>query len=249
MIYTVHQLSKLAHVSIRTLHYYDEINLLKPSFVRPNGYRCYEEKELMKLQQILFFRELDFSLEHIKEIFASPRFNPVEALKDQEKLLTLKKNRLDGLLVTIHNTILSMKKTQQINTHQLYDSFNENDMEKYKEEARQRWGHTEAYKQSITRTKHWTKKDYVRVKEENEKLIQALIVAMPKGIESDEVQKLVALHHQGITKFYDCSYAMYRGLGKMYVEDIRFTKNYDKFKPGLADFLCRAIQYYCDQAE
>ncbi len=249
MTYTVHQLSKLANISIRTLHYYDEINLLKPSFVKPNGYRCYEEKELIKLQQILFFRELDFSLEQMKAMFASPAFNPVEALRDQAKLLSIKKTRLDGLLNTIHNTIKSMKKIRKINVETLYDAFNKNELEKYKEEARQKWGHTDAYKQSIARTKNWTKIDYDRVKSENEKLIRALIKAMPQGIESVEVQKLVALHHQGISQFYDCSYEMYRNLGKMYVEDPRFTANYDKFKPGLAEFLYRAIEYYCDRAE
>lgn len=249
MAYTVQQLAKISHVSVRTLHYYDEIDLLKPSYVGLNGYRYYEQKKLLKLQQILFFRELDFSLEQMKQMFASPHFDQIEALKDQKKLLTMKRDRLNKLLLTIQNTMNSLKKSKKMKAEKMYDAFTEQEMEQYKEEARQRWGHTKAYKQSTERTKHWTKKDYDRVKEEGETLIRELVAAMPKGIESDEVQKLVVRHRKGIEQFYDCSDTMYRALGKMYVEDQRFTAYYDRFKPGLAQFLHKAIEYHCDQHE
>lgn len=248
-VYTVKQLASLAHISVRTLHYYDEIGLLKPSYVKPNGYRCYEEKELIKLQQILFFRELDFSLEHIKQMFDSPIFNTIEALEDQQKMLELKKERLDKLLHTIHNTIITMKKAKKIKAKELYHSFTDQEMEKLKDEARQKWGNTEAYKQSVERTKHWTKEDYNRIAKDGTKFTQKIADSMSLGIEHPEIQKLIAEHHKGINVFYDCDYQMYRCLGKMYIEDPRFTAYYEKFATGLADFMCSAIAYYCDQHE
>lgn len=244
--YTVHQLATLANISIRTLHYYDEIDLLKPSFTDVNGYRYYEQKELIKLQQILFFRELDFSLGQMKQMFDSPGFDPIIALGDQKKLLAMKRDRLNNLLCTINHTITSMKKTKTMKVRDLYGSFTKKEMEQYKKEARRRWGHTEAYKQSMERTKNWTKKDYDRVKKENEEIIHALIAAMPHGVGSKEVQKVVAQHHQSMNRFYDCSYEIYKNLGKMYVEDARFTAYYDQYRPGLAEFLHKAIDYYCD---
>lgn len=247
MVYTVQQLAKLANISVRTLHYYDEIGLLKPSFIHKNGYRYYQDRELMKLQQILFFRELEFSLEHMKQMFDSPSFNSVEALKDQKKLLKMKRDRFDKLLFTIDTTMNDLKKNKKQKADTMYDSFNQKEMDQYKEEARQRWGHTEAYKQSQERTKNWGKKDYARVGKEGEDITKAIGAAMSQGVSSAEVQALIAKHHQHIGQFYDCSYEMYRNLGKMYVEDPRFTAYYEKYAKGLADFMCKAIAYYCDQ--
>jgi DNA-binding transcriptional MerR regulator len=244
MTYTIHQLAKLAGISIRTLHYYDEIGLLRPSFVRPNGYRIYEEKEVLKLQQILFFKELEFSLDHIMKMMHAKHFSSKEALKDQKKLLAMKKQKIEKLIQTIDTRLkggeISMDDTQ------LFGSFTDVQMEEYKEEAKKRWGNTEAWKQSQQRTKHWTKEDYARIAEEGNKFTSQLATLMDRGIEDEEVQKMIGKHYEGIQTFYDCSYEMYRGLGQLYVDDGRFTAFYEKFRPGMAKFMQQAIAHYCD---
>lgn len=244
MVYTVKQLAALSGVSIRTLHYYDGIGLLKPSYIKENGYRCYEKKELLKLQQILFFKELDFPLEEIFKMLNAQDFNRNEALKDQKKLLLIKKSRIEKLIQTIDN---NLKGGENMSNDDLFASFNDDELVENMKEAKSRWGHTDAYKQSVERTKNWTKADYELVKKEAEAFNKELASVMGKDINSDEVQSLIEKHYRGIQYFYDCPYDVYRGLGEMYVSDPRFTKTYDKVKPGLAVFLRNAISYYCDQ--
>ncbi len=249
MGYTINKLAKLAGVSVRTLHYYDEIGLLKPSFIKNNGYRYYEDKELIKLQQILFFRELEFPLEDIKKILSSPHFNRVEVLRQQRSLLKLKRERIDKLLITIDKAINSdLQKIggESMNTDDLFAAFGDEELVKNMKEAKVRWGNTDAYKQSMRKVKGWTKKDYERIKKEGEEFTKKLADAMDKEINSREVQELIKQHHQGIEYFYDCSIEMYRNLGEMYVSDPRFAKYYNKFRPGLAVWLRDAINYYCD---
>lgn len=245
MEYTVSQLSKLAGVSVRTLHYYDQIGLLKPSHVKLNGYRAYGEKELIKLQQIMFFRELEFPLEEISTIVNAPKFNVVRALEDQEKLLLLKQKRLDVLLRTINTTLKHVRGGEALQTEDLYQGFPQAHIDQYKDEVKARWGHSAAYKQSMQRTKNWTKADYLRVAEEGMEINKELSKLMGREVSDPEVMSVIARHHQYIEQFYDCSYEMYEGLGKMYVDDPRFTAYYEKHKPGLAHFLKDAIQYYC----
>ncbi|MBP7966865.1 MerR family transcriptional regulator [Candidatus Woesebacteria bacterium] len=249
MRYTVHQLANLSGISVRTLHYYDEIGLLKPSYVADNGYRYYEEVELFRLQQILFFKELDFSLENIGEIMHSTSFNRLEALQDQQKLLEKEQKRILKLLITIEKTINSLKKGEKMNTADIFEPFTDEELEQLKQESKQKWGNTEAYKQSAERTKHWQKADYDRIKAEGLALAKKLALAMDLDIKSGEVQMLIKEHYASISIFYDCSLDFYKNLGKMYTEDPRFTKYYDTFRPGLAVWLQGAIEYYCNTQE
>ncbi len=248
VMYTVKQLAEMAKVSVRTLHYYDEIGLLKPFKVQANGYRSYGEEQLVKLQQILFFRELEFSLDQMKRMFESPRFDPVEALKDQQKLLDLKIKRLKGLQLTILNTIQKMQNNQHQEGEELYGGFTQKQIEEYKDEVRKKYG-DKALNQSEERMKQWNKNDYDAVQQEHLSIAVELVKLMDQDHKSDAVQAVVARHHHLIQKFYDCPFSMYRGLGKMYVEDPRFTAFYDKHKVGLAQFLCDAIAHYCDVRE
>ena len=249
MRYTVKQLADISGTSVRTLHYYDEIGLLKPSYVAENGYRYYEERELYTLQQILFFKELDFALEDIANIINTPGFNALEALEDQQKLLASEQKRILKLLITIEKTIKTMKGGGKMNTNDIFEPFTDEELNQLKEEAKQKWGETDAYKQSVERTKHWTKADYDRIKAEGIAFTQKLAKAMDLDISSDEVQALVRQHHKSIEVFYDCPIDFYRNLGKMYISDPRFTLYYDKFRPGLAKWLQQAIEYYCDTHE
>lgn len=244
-MYTVHQLAELAGISVRTLHYYDEIGLLKPGSVQKNGYREYGESELLRLQQILFFRELDLPLEDISKIINAPDFMIVDALRDHKKLIKLKQKHLEALLNTIDKTIKRMNK-QNIKDEELYDAFKDNDVKQYQDEVKQRWGNTEAYKQSMAKVSKMTKKEMDELKAKQVEQTKKLAAAMDKPVGSKEVQDLIAEHYKGIQFFYDCPIEMYRNMGKMYIADPRFTKYYDKHRPGLALFVRDAIDYFCD---
>jgi DNA-binding transcriptional MerR regulator len=246
MSYTVHELATLAGVSARTLHYYDEIGLLNPTGTKRNGYRFYEEAELLKLQQILFFKELDFPLADIQGMLSNPRFSMERALRDQKKMLELKKDRLDTLVKTINKTIKKINKEKNMKDDELYDGLDTKQMEAYAKEAKERWGKTDAWKQSQERTKNWTKADYQKIKEEGDKWMERFLLVVPNGIKSPEVQALIAEHYNGLRKFYEPNLEMYRGLGSMYVDDSRFTAYYDKHQPGLAVFMKEAMHYFCD---
>jgi DNA-binding transcriptional MerR regulator len=249
MSYTVKQLAKVTGVTVRTLHYYDEIGLFKPSFLKENGYRYYEEKELVKLQQILFFRELDFALEDIVQVINAPGYKVLEALAVQRTLLEMKRARLDGLLDTIERTMIELKEGRSMSMDELFAAFTESQIEQYKEEVKAKWGRTDAYKQSIDRTRRWTKADFERIKEEGQAITLSLAKLMEKGVAHAEVQAQIERHFQHINQFYDCSYEMYRNLGTMYNEDPRFAENYNRVAPHLAKFMRDAIAYYCSAHE
>jgi DNA-binding transcriptional MerR regulator len=239
MRYTVHQLAKQAGVSVRTLHYYDQIGLLKPANIEENGYRIYGDLEALKLEQILFFRELEFSLDQILEIINSKNFDIKDALTDQKKFLELKKQKIEEVIEMINRKLIGGEKNM---TNSITDK-----IDKYKEEARQRWGQTEPYMQSMERTKNWTKDDYDRVKNEFQAILEDLAKVSDKDIKDPEVQAVIKRHHQYINQFYDTSLEMFKNLGQMYVDDPRFSKTYNDIKPGLANFVHEAINYYCSQ--
>lgn len=249
MSYTVHQLAQLAGISVRTLHYYDQIGLLEPTGIEENGYRYYESAELAKLQQILFFKELDFTLEEIKQIINAPNFDRLAALEEQKKLLELEQKRLTGVIKTIDKTIQTLKGGETMNDDDLYGDLDKKTVEEYKAEAKQRWGHTDAYRQSQERVSKMTKAQMQEIKKAGDELTKELAAAMDLPVDSPEVQALIKRHHAGIEVFYDCSMEMYRGLGQMYVDDPRFTATYDKYRPGLAIFLRDAILIYTDQKD
>lgn len=245
-MYTVHGLAKLAGISARTLHYYDEIGLLKPIRLADNGYREYGEIELLRLQQILFFRELDFPLQEIKQILDSPDFLMVAALRDHKKMIRLKQKRLEGLIQTIDKTIKRMSKQQSMNDEELYDAFKDEDVKQYQAEAKDRWGNTDAYKTSMAKVFKMTKVEMDELKKKGIEHTKKLAAVMDRPVSSKEVQDLIAESYKGVNFFYDCPIEIFRNMGQMYVDDPRFTKYYDQHRPGLAVFVRDAIEYYCD---
>ncbi len=249
MYYSVQQLATLAGVSVRTLHHYDDIGLLKPARVQSNGYRKYGEEELLKLQQILFFRELDFSLEEIAKIITSPSFDMEVALNDQRNLIELKAKRLHKLIKTIDKTIKKINHKTIMKDQELYDSFKDPEQAQYAEEAKERWGNTEAYKESQKRVAKMTKEDMELFKKRADELMQAIAKAMPKGATSIKMQKLIAEHYYGLRNFYEPSLEMYRGLANMYVDDPRFTAYYEEYAVGLAQVMKEAMHYFADTQE
>ena len=252
MQYTVNKLAKLAGVSVRTLHYYDEVGLLKPSKIQKNGYRVYEERELLALQQILFFRELDFPVEEIKKIMSSPAFDMRRALRDHRVMIELKKKRLAGLIKTIDKTIQKLDHETPMNDQDMqdaFDTFGEDTVKKYAEEVKQRWGHTDAYKQSMERYSKMTKADYEKYKKDADIFMKKVAETADKGATSPEFQQLIAQHFDALRTWYEPNFEMYRGLAKMYVDDPRFTAYYEKYKPGLAKIFSEAMLYYADKNE
>lgn len=246
MAYTVQQLAKLAHVSVRTLHHYDDIGLLKPASVGKNGYRYYEQPQLLRLQQILFFRELEFPLQEIARILDAPDYDRAAVLKGQKKMLTLKRDRMNQILTTLTNTLTTMNNDNLPEDRDLFDGLSREQMDAYQAEAKERWGHTDAWKQSQERMKNWSKDDMRAIQKEGKDILLKIVQLMDRGPSDSKVLSLIEAYHQHMGQFYDCSLQMFRGLGTMYSEDERFAAYYEKFAPGLAEFMTQGIHHYCD---
>lgn len=245
MTYTIKQLADLAQISVRTLHHYDKIGLLNPSRIKANGYRLYEENELLKLQQIMFFKELDFPLIEIKKILSNPNFDQRKALSEHKKMIELKKERLILLTKTIDKTIKKINKEITMKDEELYKSFVRNG-KKYADEAKSRWGNTEMYEESVKRVAKMSKNEMIKIQKDGDLLMKEIVQNMSKGPASIEIQKLISRHYNGLRAFYEPNLKMYRGLADMYVSDPRFISYYEKYAPGLAVFMQDAMYKYCD---
>lgn len=252
MMYTVHQLAEKAGITPRTLRHYDRIGLLKPAELAKNGYRQYGDRELIRLQQILFFRELDFPLEEIQTMIDHPRFDLADAFRYQRGLLELKRKRLGTIIKSIDTTLKSMQDNNITDQERdLYGSLSDGEILQYKNEAKQRWGSTDAYKQSQERVSKLSKAEIAEMKEAGEALCRELAVAIERGVapESDEFQALVQKHFEGINFFYDCSMEIYRGLADMYVQDDRFAAYYRKYHADLPVKLVQGMRFYADKKD
>ena len=230
--------AELTGVSVRTLHYYDEIGLLRPSYVEEqNGYRFYDEGSLERMQEILFYRELDFSLKSIAEILASPNYDKQKALAKQKRLLTLKKARLTRLIAA-----LEQAEKGEITMSAFDNSEYEIARQQYEDEAKQRWGGTAAYRE-------WEQKAPASDAAAGLMAVFgefAAVKAAGHTPDSDTAQRLVKMLQDYITaNFYHCTEDILAGLGQMYVGDERFTNNIDSHGEGTAEFVAEAIKIYC----
>ena len=245
--YSVKQLSKLAGVSIRTLHYYDEIGLLKPAFRSEKGYRYYQRRELFLLQQIRFYRELDFPLQEIKEIMDDPDFDLISALEFHRRQLREKSAHLRKLMETIDKTIEELTETEgkTMKDTDIYAGFKPEDIAGVREEVIERWGEEELL-ETEGRIRKMGKegwKDARRRGEEIDRRIAALMDLDPADV---KVQQAIQQHFEYMNTFYEVSKERYRGLAQLYIEDERFTAHYEKTATGLADYIHRAINVFCD---
>lgn len=238
---TVKEVSKITGVSVRTLHHYDAIGLLKPTKVTEAGYRMYDDTALSRLQNILFFRELQFPLKEIKVILDSPNFDQSEAIAQQIELLELQYKHI-GELITFAREIQN-KGVTTMN----FDVFDQNEIEKYKAEAIAKWGNTKAYQE-------YKQKDIARNKGSYNKIANELMTMFSElgGLKhltpnSEEVQKKIASLQKFITdNYYVCTNEILSGLGEMYICDERFKKNIDQAGgEGTAEFVSQAISVYC----
>ena len=238
----IKEFAEFTGVSVRTLHYYDEIGLLMPAFVdKTTGYRFYDEKSFLRMQEILFYRELDFSLKAIREILSAPNYDKNKALNEQKQLLILKKERLERLISAIDGAV----KGENVMT-----AFDNSEFEKYKVEAQEKWGKTDAYKEHTEKTKNYSKQKWNDLAEGMDHIMADFAVCMKNGetSDSDEAQSLVKKLQNHITEnYYLCTNEILAGLGQMYVQDERFKNNIDKHADGTATFICEAIAVYCSK--
>lgn len=243
--YTVKALAKLAGISVRTLHHYDKIGLLHPGERTEKGYRIYEKAELLRLQQILFYKELGFSLNEIKDILDDPGFDLIKALEFHKKEIQEHQKRLTHLIQTINKTIHSLKNpTNMLTDEEMYEGFKKEEVKAMREEVIQRWGE-EQLLETEARIRKMGKEGWNDVKKKGEEINQLLAELMGLSPDHPQVQQAVALHHRQLNHYYEVSAERYKGLGQLYVEDERFKAYYDKYKPGLALFLQKAINIYC----
>jgi len=249
MTYTIGKVADMAHVSVRTLHYYDAINLLNPSYETASGYRLYADGDLELLQQVLFFRSLGFPLAQIKAIVKSPAFDRREALETHRIALLELRRTVEALLAAVDHTIEAMDKGETMDKNEMFDAFDERALEKhrtkYADEVKQRWGTTDAYAESQRRTSKYTKEDWKRIQHETAQIDADMAAIMGHTVTDPEVQDVVRRKHEYFNRnFYTCSVKMLAGLSELWVSDARFTVTYDKIKPGLAQFWHDAVQVY-----
>lgn len=243
-------MAEVSGISIRTLQHYDEIGLLTPVRMHETGYRLYSEDDLARLQEILFFRELDFSLAEIKSIIESPGYGRNEALGAQRDLLKLKIKRLNKMIRTIDKTIEAEEGGLEMTNDELFGGLvDDATLEEYAKEAKERWGGTDAYKESEHKTAQYTKQDWERINATSSDIYIKIADLMDAGADpgDPEVQAQTRRWYNHITdSFYTCTPEIFRGLGEMYVADHRFTENIDKVRPGLAAYLKDAMQICAD---
>ncbi|WP_338896756.1 MerR family transcriptional regulator [Streptomyces sp. TG1A-60] len=244
MGHTVGQVAGFAGVTVRTLHHYDEIGLLVPTERTHAGHRRYDDADLDRLQQILFYRELGFPLDEVATLLDDPDADPRAHLRRQHELLTARIEKLRKMAAAVEHTMEARRMGINLTPEERFEVFGDNDPERYAEEAEQRWGGTSAYAESQRRTATYTKEDWKRMQDEVADWgarYDALMTAgeAPTG---EVAMNMAEEHRQHIGAwFYDCPYEMHQCLGEMYVSDERFKAFYDSMRPGLAEHLREAI--------
>ncbi len=244
--YTVRKLAEMAGITVRTLHHYDEIGVLSPRTRTAAGYRLYGEADLLRLQQILFFRELGFPLEQIRDIIEDPHFDRVRALERHRAMLELERARLSRLLGTIEKTIAKLTEDNMgITDEELWDGFSQEQIERYKRESREAYG-VEVVEESERRAKGMSKGQWQAVKDEGDAVTRGLAALMDRPVDDPEVQALIGRHYRWVCTFWTPDAEAYKGLGELYTDNPEFTANYDKYAAGLAGFMQEAMRYYAE---
>lgn len=240
---SVHEVAKLTGITARTLHYYDEIGILKPTRLTEAGYRMYDDTALSRLQSILLFRELEFPLKEIKAILDSPNFDASEAISQQIELLELKCKHIEELIIFARE--IQNKGITTMN----FEVFGKSEIEKYKAEIKAKWGNTKEYQD-------YRQKDIARNGGSYSKIANELLTIFSElgklkhlTPNADEVQNGIAAIQKFITdNCYECTNKVLSGLGEMYVGDERFRNNIDNAGgDGTADFVKQAIVVYCSK--
>lgn len=244
--YKVSEVSRATGVSVRTLHYYEELGLLVPSGRTETGYRLYTDADVLRLQQILIQRELGMRLEDVRRWLDDPAYDHRQALLDQRRQLEERSTRTLAMLNAIDHALDVLEETDRrsemdVDFKELFDGF---DPAEYEAEAEERWGQTDAYKISQARVRSFTEADWLAIKNEQAGIYADAFSALQSSAlpESTLAMDVAERHRHGIERFYPCSYAMHVGLADMYEADARFAENIDKYGQGLTRYLSAAIR-------
>lgn len=243
MNYTINKVAQLSGVTVRTLRFYDEIGLLKPAFVALNGYRYYQEKQLLLLQQILFFRELGFELKHIQDILAQTDFDKLKTLHEHKQLLQKRRSQLTQLLKTIDTTIMHLTENNKISDRALFKGFNPEEQTEHEAYLRASCDNIQEYiDESHAKVAQWSQADWKKASEEFDAICTSLAKLLQNNYstQSREVQKIIHTHFNWIKKFWTPDKESYRGLGKLYTEP-NWQNTFAPYHPNLAQFFCQAI--------
>lgn len=245
MTYTVKQLADLADVTPRTLHHYDEIGLLRPSSVGENGYRYYDDDAALRLQQILFYRELDLSLDEIGAMLASAEFDVEAALHEHRRALQKRVGRLNHLIETIDKTIRHLRGEKEMSAQELFQGFDDETQARYEQEAAEMYD-AETVRETSRRWKSYTAEDKARIMTEGGQIYHDLADMLDRDPADAEVQAAIGRWHQHLRAFYEPTPEVLRGLGDGYAENPEFAAFFAAMHPDLPDFLRRAIDQYVD---
>jgi MerR family transcriptional regulator, thiopeptide resistance regulator len=249
--YTVGDVASLSHVSVRALHHYDEIGLLPPSGRSDAGYRLYSDADLQRLQQILFYRELGFALEDIARILADPETGAEEHLRRQHRLLRERRKRTDALLHAIEHEMEARKMGISLTPEEQFEIFGTDTFAEHAEEAEQRWGTTDAWKESQRRTAAYTKDDWLAIKREADESSAgfARLIEAGEPATGTAAMDLAEAHRLHTSRwFYACDHDWHRALAELFVSDERYAASWEKIAPGLARYVHDAILANADRA-
>ncbi|POX55707.1 MerR family transcriptional regulator [Streptomyces sp. Ru71] len=245
MSYSVGQVAGFAGVTVRTLHHYDAIGLLVPSERSHAGHRRYNDADLDRLQQILFYRELGFPLEEVAALLDDPDADPRAHLRRQHELLTARIEKLQKMAEAVEHAMEAHKMGINLTPEEKFEVFGDHDPEQYADEVRERWGDTEQYRQSQRRTASYTKEDWKRITQELDAIHGRMADLLGQGVPAgSEAAMDVAEEHRLFicSSYYDCSHELHACLGQMYVDDPRFTATYENIRTGLAVYMRDAIK-------
>jgi DNA-binding transcriptional MerR regulator len=248
MAYAVKELAKLSGVTVRTLHFYDKVGLLKPAYYGANAYRFYEEKQLLLLQQILFYRELGFELKEIQRLLGRGDFDKIAALKSHRKLLQKSVARTRELINTIDHTLQHLEGKKKMKHAQLFRGFDAKKQAAYEKQLIDRYGDDmrEGIAESRRKVKDWTKQDWERSGKEWDGICTGLVAAMKNGAESDEAQGLIRRHYEWLKQFWTPNRESYTGHSQFILET-ELRKRYDTYHPQLAEFMVSAMKLFAQR--
>jgi len=249
--YSVGDVAALSGVTVRTLHHYDEIGLLVPSHRSASGYRLYDRDDLERLQRVLAYRALGLPLEQIGRLLDEPTVDQLAHLRELHQALSEQADRLRRQLSAIEKTLEAHEMGIRLTPQEIFEVFGDDDPTQYAVEVEERWGDTDAYRESKRRTSAYGKADWLRLKAEGEAIEQRLRDLMTQGLPatSEAAMDAAEAHRRHIDEaFYPCSHAMHRGLADMYLADPRFTAHYDDQAPGLAQYVHDAVHANADRA-
>jgi len=251
MAYRVKELANISGVSVRTLHWYDEIGLLKPFVKGANNYRYYEKEQLLRLQQILFFKELGFTLNEIQNLLSQNDFDNIKALNEHRKILENEIDRKNNLIATIDKTIQHLEGKQLMKDKDLYYGFDKARQKEYEQYIVEEYG-TKAedlLKESHKRTAKWDKDEWDVVKNTGDKIYQELADAINQNLapESEKVQKIIHRHYEIQNRFYDLTKEVYIGLTELYAQHPDFKKFFDVYHPKMIEYIGKAMRHYAEK--